>query len=202
MKKLTDVDRCWPMLTGYSSHILSSHEPIWKLETGWRLPTWSILLSILKWSASIHLNPLNPWDPGCRCRSIETLPAGWRKPAGSDVSSRRRSAPRAPGNTVISANFFGSGVFRLSKYSNHIIYNVYNVYIYIYIVYVYTCIRGICASDPSVQVKPPKVGDVMDGQSVELLYLIVRKLLIPLNHVQFYSQRQSCVGLEWHSNPI
>ena len=117
-------------------------------------------------------------------------------------------APRAPGsNTVISANFFGSGVF-----SNHIvyilyityiyIYILYTYYIYIYIVYVYTCIRVICASDPSVQVKLPKVGDVMDGQSVSLLYLIVRKLLIPLNHVQFYSQRQSCVGLEWHSNPI
>lgn len=151
MKKLTDVDRCWPMLTGYSSHILSSHEPIWKLETGWRLPTWSILLSILKWSASIHLNPLNPWDPGCRCRSIETLPAGWRKPAGSDVSSRRRSAPRAPGNTVISANFFGSGVFRLSKYSNHIIYNVYNVYIYIYriCIYMYTRYMRIWPFSPS-----------------------------------------------------
>ena len=32
---------------------------------------------------------------------METLQAGWQKPAGSDVSSRRRSAPRAPGSSAI-----------------------------------------------------------------------------------------------------
>ena len=121
-------------------------------------------------------------------------------------------APRAPGsNTVIYCNisqlFLGQAFsgFRnivIILYITYIYITCIYVYIYISIVYVYTCIRGICASDPSVQVKLPKVGDVMDGQSVELLYLIVRKLLIPLNHVQFYSQRQSCVGLEWHSNLI
>ena len=58
-----------------------------------------------------------------------------------------------------------------------------HVYVYGY-GYAYG-ICDVCSSDPSVQVKLPKVGDVMDGQSVELLYWILRKLLIPLNHVQF-----------------
>jgi hypothetical protein len=56
-----EVDRCWQMLTGYSGY--SSHH-MNRFES-WRQVfqtshLFCILLSILKCSASIHLNPLNP----------------------------------------------------------------------------------------------------------------------------------------------